>query len=83
MWKCFSDVVKRDNDELERNVMEVIESTQKENEAAKDRAIQTFKAEHEKMNEEEEEPMIMEELEKVLNESGEADGGTEVQQGTE
>ena len=42
---------------------------QKENEAEKDRTIQTFKAEHEKMNEEEEEAKVMEELEKALNES--------------
>ena len=45
MWKCFAEVMKRDDDDgLERKV----ESTQKENEAAKDRVIRTFKAEHEK-----------------------------------
>ena len=70
MWKCFAEVVKRDDDDgLERNFVEVIESARKENEAEKDRAIQTFKAEHEKMNEEEEEAKVMEELEKALNES--------------
>ena len=54
MWKCFSEVMKRDSDELERRIVEVIESTQKENEATKeDRVIRTFKAEDEKMNEEE------------------------------
>ena len=37
---------------LERKVGEVIENAQKENKAANDKVIQTFKAEHEKLNEE-------------------------------
>ena len=78
MWECFAEVVKRDDDGLGRKV----ESTQKESEAVKNRVIQTFKAEHEKL-EEEEEAKVMEELEKALNESGEAYGGTEVHQSTE
>ena len=45
--------MKRDDDDgLERNVAEIIECTQKANEAAKDRVIRTFKAEHEELNEE-------------------------------
>ena len=53
MWKCFAEVVKRDDDDgLERNVVEGIESARKENEAEKDRTIQTFKVEDEKLNEE-------------------------------
>ena len=54
MWKCFAEVVKRDDDGLERKIVDVIESIQKENEVAKDRATQTFKAGHKKINEEEE-----------------------------
>ena len=37
----------------ERKIVKGIECTQKANEATKDRVIRTFKAEHEKMNEEE------------------------------
>ena len=82
MWECFAEVVKSDEG-LEKKIVEVIESTQKENEAGKeDRVIQTFKAEHEKLNEEEE-VKVMKELEKALNENEEADGGTEVQQNIE
>ena len=66
----------------ERNIGEVIESTQKENKTAKeDRVIQTFKAEHEKLRGGG--AKVMEELEKALNESGMADGNTEVHQSIE
>ena len=46
--------MKRDDDDgLKKRIGEVIESTRKENETAKeDRVIQTFKAEHEKLGEE-------------------------------
>ena len=49
--------MKRDDDDgLKKRIGEVIESTRKENETAKeDRVIQTFKVEDEKLNEEEEE----------------------------
>ena len=65
--------MRNDDDELGRKVVKAIESIWKANEAAKeDRVIQTFKVEHEKMNEEEEGVKGMEELEKALNESEEA-----------
>ena len=46
--------MKRDDDDvLKKRIGEVIESTRKENETAKeDRVIQTFKVEDEKLNEE-------------------------------
>ena len=54
------------DDRLKKRIGEVIESTRKENETAKeDRVIQTFKVEDEKLNEEEEEAKVMEEFEKL------------------
>ena len=51
MRKCFSEIV-LDDDGLEKRIGEVIESIQKESEAAKDRVIQTFNAKDEKLREE-------------------------------
>ena len=85
MWERFAEVVKSDDDELERNAEGANEITQKENETAKEgRVIQTFKAEHEKLKEKRGGGQwSWEELEKALNEDREACRGTEVYHDTE
>ena len=64
--KRFADVVKRD-EELGKKIEETIGSIRKEGDAAKGKITQTFKAEHEKLQEEE--AKVLGELERACNES--------------
>ena len=69
---------------MERKVGEIIESAQKKSGAAKDRVIQMFKAEHEKLKRKKRRrPMPWRSSRKALNESGEAYGDPEVHQSVE
>ena len=66
--KHFADVLKCD-DKLDKKIEETIESIRKEGNEAKEKVKQTFIEAHEKLTEEE--AKIMEELERVCNESEE------------
>ena len=65
----FEDILKCDDD-LEKRITETIENVQKENVSAKEKASQSFREAHEKLNAEE--AAVMEELEKACSDAEDA-----------